>query len=536
MGLVKLVKDISKYIRAMLIIFALTWMVSASSDIRSVSSDENETIDAIQVAIDGSGSNWTAGKTSVSNISVVAKRTLCGARVASLPPGATLLCQPEDVGVLSGIFDWRDKDGENWVTSVKSQGSCGSCWAFSAVGAVESAFLIYTNDPAMNIDLSEQHLVSDCCSAGSCDGGVPGSALEYIRDTGVPDEYCFPYIASNSDCAPCSNWTDQVWMIEDLVYVNSSTDDFKYALQNYGPISVILSVPDDWYYYQSGVYEPIWVGDVGWANHAVLLVGWNNSDGCWIIKNSWGTGWGEDGYARVKYGDLEKYDYAYAVTDVITGNEPPVAFASATPTNGEAPLTMAFVGFGNDSDGVVVSYHWEFGDGESSGSQNSSHIYSAAGMYTATLTVSDDDGAIGTDNVTIVVNKWESPVAAIASSVYRKYVAETAIDDKTYTYWLSEQYDGPPCWIRFDLGEIKTISKVRAMIYRKDVPMILDVQVSTDAANWTTVAYNFTIDEAGIFVEIPFDQINAGYVRLYETSLNRIHGQCTEFDVYVVST
>ncbi len=198
MGYGQLVKDISRYIGAILVVFALTWMVSASSDVRSVSSDENETVDAIRVTIDKSGSKWTAGNTSISNLSVVAKRTLCGGRVASLPLGATLMCLPEGVGVSSGIFDWRDKDGENWVTPVKNQGSCGSCWAFSAVGAAESAFLIYTNDPGMNIDLSEQHLVSDCCSVGSCGGGVPRSALEYIRDTGVPDEDCFPYTARNS--------------------------------------------------------------------------------------------------------------------------------------------------------------------------------------------------------------------------------------------------------------------------------------------------------------------------------------------------
>ncbi len=63
--------------------------------------------------------------------------------------------------------------------------------------------------------------------------------------------------------------------------------------------------------------------DVGWANHAVVLVGWDDSDGCWIIKNSWGQGWGENGYARVKYGDLEKYNYAQAITGVVDPGSSP---------------------------------------------------------------------------------------------------------------------------------------------------------------------------------------------------------------------
>lgn len=275
--------------------------------------DECTRIIQVRDAIRDAGANWTAGPTSVSGLTAVEQQRLSLSGPIPTP-------RNDPVAAPSGVqhdaaFDWRDKDGENWVTPVRSQGVCGSCWAFSAVGVVESAVRIYTEDPDKEIDLSEQHLVSECCSAGSCSGGWPDWALDYIRDTGVPDENCFPYAAKDSDCDPCPDWTTRVWKITGHTYVEPSESDFKYALQEYGPVSVVLSVPDDWYYYKAGIYEP--VTDVRWANHAVVLVGWDDSDGCWIIKNGWGQGWGENGYARVKYGNLEKYNYAYAIEGII---------------------------------------------------------------------------------------------------------------------------------------------------------------------------------------------------------------------------
>nr|QNO44024.1 hypothetical protein PGDBFPMD_00001 [Methanosarcinales archaeon ANME-2c ERB4] len=79
---------------------------------------------------------------------------------------------------------------------------------------------------------------------------------------------------------------------------------------------------------------------------------------------------------------------------------------------------------------------------------------------------------------------------------------------------------------------MKRVSKVRAIIYYKDVPMTLDVQVSNDAANWETVVSGVTITEGGTFVKIPFAQTDVRYIRLHETGFARMYGQCTEFDVY----
>ena len=535
---------LTKILAISIIVSAMICTVSAGPANMSVSQVKLGEMNAIQDAIDANGGNWTAGNTSVSELTVDEKKQLCGAMIGDMPEDAQFARLPLKVGgAYDESFDWRNKDGKDWMTPVRHQGSCGSCWAFSAIGVVEAAINIYANDPDIDMDLSEQHLVSDCCNAGNCGGGWPDWALKYVRDTGVSEESCFPYTRSNGACTPCSGWDENPWKIENYKYVSSSKDAFKSALQEYGPLSVVLKAPDDWFYYRGGVYEPAWTATdgVGWANHAVVLVGWDDSNSCWIIKNSWGSGWGENGYARVLYGNLEKYNYAYTVTGIVHEgtNQPPVAGASANPTSGTAPLTVAFTGTGTDSDGTVVSYTWTFGDGARSTSQNPTHIYNSPGTYTATLTVTDDDGATGTDTVAITVTgsttgTWVNPVDATASSYYSSTYAPTkAIDDNTATRWFTTRYDGPPCWIQFDLGSVKQVSKVRAIIYYKDVPMTLDVQVSNDAANWNTVVTGFTVTEGSTFVEIPFAQTDARYIRLHETGFARVYGQCTEFDVYV---
>ncbi len=151
--------------------------------------------------------------------------------------------------------------------------------------------------------------------------------------------------------------------------------------------------------------------------------------------------------------------------------------------------------------------------------------------------MTDDDGATGSGSVVITVNEsmtgsWINPVAATAASYYGKYPPTNAIDDNTRTHWFTEQDSSPPCWIQFDLGSTKPISKVRAIIYHRDIPMTLDVRISNDAANWEAVVSGATITKSGIFVEIPFAKTDARYIRLHETDFPRMYGQCTEFDVY----
>ncbi|VUT28244.1 MAG: Cell surface glycoprotein precursor [Candidatus Syntrophoarchaeum sp. GoM_oil] len=272
--------------------------------------------------------NWTAGVTSVSNLSIEEKRALCGLEFDVLREisGPTIQVPVNlKMGSASyGTFDWRDVSGENWMTSVKDQASCGSCWAFADLGVIEAIVNIELDNPGFDLDLSEQHLVSACCPAGNCGGGDPLDAFFYIQEDGVPVEECFPYLADNSGCTPCTDWEDGTWTIGDIYQVvPGTTEAYKWGLETFGPMVVALHASDDLFYYTGGIYEPL----DGWGaepNHAVVLVGYNDPEGCWIIKNSWGEGWGNNGYGKVYYSDLEKYsDYGFPlIVTNISGPSP----------------------------------------------------------------------------------------------------------------------------------------------------------------------------------------------------------------------
>lgn len=322
-----------------------------------------------------------------------------------------------ETGEFPEAFDWRDKDGQNWMTPVKEQGLCGGCWAFATIGVVEATVKIHADDPTIDVDLSEQYLISDCCSAGNCYGGWPNLALRHIREIGTPDENCFPYAMSNSACTPCLEWEEDPIKIEDYVRISSSKDALKAALQKYGPLVVLVNTPDDWYYGSiGGTYESIG----GSANQAVILVGWDDFKDCWIVKNSWGTGWGEDGYGRVRYGDIERHDYAYAVTGIADNNpvpnQPPMVDIIANPMGTKVPLYVLFESWAMDPDGTIASYEWAFGDGAGSTEPDPYYIYTIPGMYTATLTVTDDDGATGSASVTIVAMSNLPPFAKVSAN------------------------------------------------------------------------------------------------------------------------
>jgi hypothetical protein len=222
-------------------------------------------------------------------------------------------CTPKDD--LPEYFDWRDLGG---VTPVRNQGGCGSCWAFGAVASVEAELLIKTG---ISLDLSEQWLVS-CTGAGSCSGGWHYKALRYMKragdqddcgDSGAVMEYDFPYVAWN---APCNCPYDHPYWIDSYHFVETgmsvpSVEAMKQAIYEHGPLAVAVRVNSAFQAYGGGVFNAC---EPGTVNHCVALVGWDDNagaNGAWIMKNSWGTGWGESGYMRIEYG-CSKIGYAAA--------------------------------------------------------------------------------------------------------------------------------------------------------------------------------------------------------------------------------
>ncbi len=237
------------------------------------------------------------------------------------PPAATAGVQTV---TLPSTFDWRQYGG---VTPIKNQASCGSCWAFAAVGSVEAVIRL---NLGIIVDLSEQWLVS-CTSAGSCSGGWHNTALSYMSCSGASDscggrgavsESAFPYVASDVACG-CPY--PHPYCIRGYSSVNNSIDDIKYAIYYHGPVSTTVYVNSAFQAYHNGVFNAC---ENQTINHAVVLVGWDDSLGCWIMRNSWSSGWGELGYMRIAYGCSRIGGSAYYVTYDMPGP------ASVTATDG----------------------------------------------------------------------------------------------------------------------------------------------------------------------------------------------------------
>lgn len=205
-----------------------------------------------------------------------------------------------DLTALPGSFDWCDHNG---CTPVKNQGNCGSCWAFATVGPLES--LIKINDN-MTVDLSEQYLVSCNADGWGCDGGFWAHDYHQWKtpngetEAGAVLESNFPYASRDTACNPPH---PKAYRIDSWQYVcpdcTPTTAQLKQAIYEHGPLSVSVCVNDAFQNYNSGIFSGPSCSDL---NHGVVLVGWDDDDGCWIMRNSWSSAWGENGYMRIKYG------------------------------------------------------------------------------------------------------------------------------------------------------------------------------------------------------------------------------------------
>lgn len=199
---------------------------------------------------------------------------------------------PSPCSATAKVFDWR---ASGKVTGVRDQGNCGSCWAFATLAAYEASVLIAKSGA---IDGSEQHILS-CSGAGTCMGGW--WALEFLVPTGNATEPTYPYTAADS---PCDKAIPTPLRAASWGYVAGNggipkVDEMKKALCKYGPLAVAVRATPAFQAYISGVFNENDGGDV---NHAVTLIGWNDNQKAWLLKNSWGPGWGMAGYMWIAYG------------------------------------------------------------------------------------------------------------------------------------------------------------------------------------------------------------------------------------------
>jgi len=192
----------------------------------------------------------------------------------------------ETVRAVPASFSWQTS-----CTSVKNQGSCGSCWAFTSTAAFEAVVNIWDN---VANDYSEQFLVNCHTGSSGCSGGS-NSALSVYVNKGAVMETSLPYAAKDGTCGTYTYHEKAT----SYKTVSNTQAALKQALYDYGPMYTAICAGTNLNNLGTGVLTK---SDGTNLNHAVLLLGWDDVGGYWIIKNSWGKNWGSQGYGKIKYG------------------------------------------------------------------------------------------------------------------------------------------------------------------------------------------------------------------------------------------
>ncbi len=269
----------------------------------SFAENAEEELEKIQKQIEQNGYSWTASLNPiVTEYTPEERRALSGLKLpdnweaiwkANLKDDFMAL----DKRDLPASYNWEDSGK---VTGIRNQGGCGSCWIFASVAALEA---IYKIQRQMDLDLSEQQILSCESYEWGCDGGWMETCYQHWKyEYGAIHEANMPYQAN--DEVPCTET-----MYEPLAHILNWTsipndvNAIKTAVMT-APVAVAFFVYDDFHYYYGDCYDH--PDDSAGVNHAVLIVGWDDNmcggQGAWRVKNSWGLNWGDDGYFWIKYG------------------------------------------------------------------------------------------------------------------------------------------------------------------------------------------------------------------------------------------
>jgi C1A family cysteine protease len=302
----------------------------------------SDSLDQLRAKIARNGYSFTVKDTWVYNLSPEEKARMFPVRVAP-PVGQRRLAPHSDLRLGADrrgaalAFDWRDQAGRSYVGPIRNQGNLGSCYAFAACAAAETTYNVANGlHGSACTDFSESYIVWTLSSVYPYYdhfGGGGGADYEYyelhaLTQVGPPEgltgieglclEANFPYVQSQPSQATINNsklFPRVVFSHWGRVYpanVADTTEQIKAAIATYGTVDAAVWVGTAFEAYDSGIYADDFTtpDDTPYyytsTNHAIALVGWDDTPpegggGCWILRNSWGQNWGEDGYMRIRY-------------------------------------------------------------------------------------------------------------------------------------------------------------------------------------------------------------------------------------------
>ncbi|XP_076040247.1 putative peptidase C1-like protein F26E4.3 [Oratosquilla oratoria] len=235
------------------------------------------------------------------------------------------------------FFDARTQWG-SLVSGIRDQGWCGASWAFSTLSVAEDRFAIESIGEE-RVRLSTQNLIScDVRGQQGCKGGHLDRAWNYLRRFGVVNEECFPYQSGHTSqkgsckvprganlltqrCHVTRNNRKELYKMEPPYRVSSKEEDIMYEIMENGPVQATMTVHDDFFMYKSGIYTFTGIRNPErTALHSVRIVGWGETSvgrrrmKYWVVANSWGREWGENGYFKIKRGTNESNIENFIIT------------------------------------------------------------------------------------------------------------------------------------------------------------------------------------------------------------------------------
>lgn len=250
---------------------------------------------------------------------------------------------------LPGSFDLRNVGGGNYVTPIRDQGHCGSCVAFAVVGSMESTAEYTRGAPNFDPDLSEGQLFNVLAKARGytcATGSWPDDLFADAAATGITFEDYAPY-KDDGTVVVNADWPNRLAKAVGVTNLTGNPAAMKQHIYTRGAIAACFVVYQDFFSYTGGVYRHT-TGQVA-GGHCIAIIGWDDTQGCWIGKNQWGPGWGDHGFFRIAYGDSFIEDYpgdratvlgctAVSIKAWLPARRTQLLFATANDNNGWAYL------------------------------------------------------------------------------------------------------------------------------------------------------------------------------------------------------